>query len=52
MKSETSDRSDFKRCIKFARRCEKLLTAGQFEIEGNASSDWFRVVDAGTPKML
>ena len=44
MKNETS--FDFKSCMKFVKRCKKMLTAGQFEIEGNASSDKFRIASS------
>ena len=47
MKNETS--FDFKSCMKFVKRCKKMLTVGQFEIEGNASSDKFRIAGAGAP---
>ena len=35
MKDEVNKSSDFKSCVKFVGRCEKLLETGQFDIEGN-----------------
>ena len=50
MKDEKNDTADFKSCVKFVGRCEELLEAGKFEIEGNDSKSKFRVQGAGTPK--
>ena len=35
MKDEVNKSSNFKSCVKFIGRCEKLLETGQFDIEGN-----------------
>ena len=51
MKEEKCDSPDFKSCVQFVRRCEKLLVTGKFEIEGNAVGNKFRVVGAGAPSV-
>ena len=35
MKDEVNKSSNFKSCVKFIGRCEKLVETGQFDIEGN-----------------
>ena len=49
-KDEVNKSSDFKSCVEFAGRCEKLLETGQFDIEGNDVADKFRVLGAISPK--
>ena len=50
MKDEVNKSSNFKSCVKFVGRCEKLLEIGQFDIEGNDVAGKFRVLGAGAPK--
>ena len=50
MKNEKNDTPDFKSCVKFVGRCEDLLVNGQFDIEGNAVGNKFRIAGAGAPK--
>ena len=50
MKDKVSKCSDFKSCVKFVGRCEKLLETGQFYVERNEVAGKFRVLGAGAPK--
>ena len=50
MKDEVNKSSDFKSCVKFVGRWEKLRETGQFDIEGNDVAGKFRVLVAGAPK--
>ena len=50
MKDEVNKSSDFKSCVKFVGRCEKLLEIGKFDIEGYDVAGKFRVLGAGAPK--
>ena len=47
---EKHDSPDFKSCVKFVGRYEKLLVTGKFEIEGNDVGNKFRIAGAGAPK--